>query len=254
MSHTKPDLLDTWVYKSFPPLLGTLKDKFGFEIPLKWVDTSRQLHSHIFPSIQGRPYDAESGRVADVYNASDYFYQNLLGPSKKVLDFGAGYGRQSFLWTHLQRDVTYYAIDAVEGSYILQRKVFESLPEIVLHDYIDSPKNFKILNETFSDQSRIYHLPSWRLDLIPDQSLDLIMAVQVLQEIPGDFVGPVLREFSRMIKPGGKLYIRDHENWEPSHSIKIRDVLETQGWWLSFVHPGLDEKDIHGIPRIWFKI
>ncbi len=221
----------------------------GYDIPLEWVETSRRCHEAVVRRVLARPYESQKYRHIDFYNATDYLFQTLLGPSGKVLDFGAGYGRQAFLWTGLNERVAYAAIDGIEGSYLLQNRVFQSLPDMEFREYMGGPDGFSLPPDNRGKV--IAHLPTWRMDLLPDGYFDLIVCCQVLQEIPGRLVQPILDCFRRVIRPGGKLYIRDVEWWRPSHRFRIGRYLLKQGWRLAFRHPGVDTRDIHSIPRIW---
>ncbi len=242
------DLLEKWL-GWLSPRHGLWNDCLGYHVPEEWVEASRQCHQQVVPSVLGRPYDHQKYRHIDFYNGTDYLFQTLQGPSENILDFGAGYGRQSFLWTSLNSPVTYVAVDGIEGSYLLQNRVCQALPEVEFVDYVTDGESFSIPAKGHGKQIR--HLPTWRLDLLPDDYFDLITCVQVLPELPGKLIRPLLDEFQRVIRPGGKLYIRDCEYWRPSHNVRIGRYLLEHGWRLAFKHPGIHTRDIHSVPRIW---
>lgn len=189
-------------------------------------------------------------------NAQDYIMANMYpmpGPSKgrRVLDFGSGFGRQANLWNQMEDDkYVHISMDAIPKSYCLQHFYYSN---------IDRP-NFEyaiLKDELVLDDSSagIYHIPTWRFDLIPDNYLDKIVVVQVLQEINEKLVKHVLKEFHRVLKPTGSLYIRDHGNsWRPAHKINIDQYLvKNAGFTLEYKMHAVDRKEVHGIPRIFRK-
>ncbi|MFN8308924.1 MAG: class I SAM-dependent methyltransferase [Chitinophagales bacterium] len=188
-------------------------------------------------------------------NALDFVFPNIYPSPKRykivnVLDFGAGFGRQAALYTKPDSPYHYIAMDAIPKSYCLQYTYFKALDRNVA-DYLDHPDGFKLnlQGKGFS------HIPTWRYDLIPDGSLDLVICVQVLPELSSELVKKMIAEFSRMLKPGGMIYIRDHkEKWVPAGTVDKDAVLRSNGFVKEFEAHVVDKGDIHGIPRIWRKI
>jgi SAM-dependent methyltransferase len=167
---------------------------------------------------------------------------------KNVLDFGAGYGRQANLWSENAENI-YIGMDAIPNSYCLQHIYYSNLGR-PFYEYISNPADFKISNE----KKGIYHVPTWRYDLIPDNFIDMVMAVQVFQELSSKLVSKMLVEFHRVLKPGGMLYIRDHgETWKPAGKMNIDEFLLSHGYTLEFKPHIVLDGDLHGIPRIWRK-
>ena len=91
----------------------------------EWSKVSYSRDAKIFKNID---YKTDANRYfkgLGNYNSQDYFYANLIPhPSDteqtRVLDFGAGFGRQSNLWTQLKSDTVYVGMDAIPKSYCLQ--------------------------------------------------------------------------------------------------------------------------------------
>ena len=68
-------------------------------------------------------------------------------------------------------------------------------------------KNIKdILN---SNEPAIYHVPTWKFPLIDDNSIDLVTATWVLNEITFSGIMWLMSNCIRTLKIGGSLYIRD---------------------------------------------
>jgi hypothetical protein len=93
----------------------------------------------------------------------------------------------------------------------------------------------------------------------------MVLCVQVLPEINEQLVIHMLDNFRRCLKPGGALFVRDHETaWQPAHLLKLNELLPKFGFELEFrpyvvdTHPSLYSghdfpPDIHGVPSIWRK-
>jgi SAM-dependent methyltransferase len=202
-------------------------------------------------------------RIVDVYNAIDFLLQNLypvperMRP-KRVLDFGPGYGRQLNLWSRVE-DITYVAMDAIELPYTLQSFYLTQFG-------LPTSEYTKGDNISIGAAPGIYHLPTWRADLLPDAFFDLVICTQVLTEIPPTMVNSAIQTFRRCVKPGGAVYIRDHGLApELMHDIDVDAVLSSNGFTLEFrpyiidTHWEPDDQtglaaDIHGIPRMFRRI
>jgi len=217
------------------------------------VEKSHSYHKKLVNKLN-LDIDIDKYKDFSVYNAQDYLFQNLYPVPdrmeiKHVLDFGAGYGRQANLWTQLRDDVVYVAMDAIEAPYCMQYLYYQFL-EKPFHDYVEEKDKFEI-----NDDPGIYHLPTWRKDLLPHNFFDMIICVQVLQELNARLVREMVKTFHEVLKPGGALYIRDHDQaWKPAHLINLNDYLKKKGFVLEFRPHVIDKEDIHGIPRIWRKI
>lgn len=184
------------------------------------------------------------------YTAIDDRFQTLTEqPLRTILDFGSGIGRQAFLWSHLRGDAKLYSVDAIESLYLLQSEAYRRLFGGRLIEYFTEPAFETALAASPADA--VVHLPTWRLSAIPDGSVDLLICVQVLQELTEPTVRYVLREFRRIARPGGLLYIRDKEFWMPAHKIRVGRALLADGWRLVFRYPGDEGTEIAGVPRLW---
>lgn len=216
------------------------------------VEKMKKIDLKILSNL-GLKYEGNYYQNIGVNSASDYLFQNAyLVPERRVvkniLDFGAGYGRQALMWSQ-NSEILYCGVDAIPKSYLLQNLYYSKLNS-PFYDYLDDPDNFKI------DQNKrgIYHLPTWRLDLIENESFDLVSCVQVINELSYSLTVNSVSEFKRILKPGGALYIRDHENHKMVHGKSIDSLLIKNGFVLEYKPHIADSIDCHGIPRIWRKI
>lgn len=185
-----------------------------------------------------------------LYTAIDYKFQNITGTKvDNILDFGSGIGRQAFQWCS-QGSVNLFSVDAIESLYMLQNDVYSLLFPDKLIEYFYGPERFCDPG-FYSMRDKLYHLPTWKLDLLPDRYFDLIICVQVLQELNKETLRFLLRQFRRIVKKNGILYIRDNEFWKPAHKLRVGRELLEQGWELIFKYTGHEGADIAGIPRLW---
>ncbi|HEY1614805.1 MAG TPA: class I SAM-dependent methyltransferase [Rhizomicrobium sp.] len=191
------------------------------------------------------------------YNAQDFVFQRAyplpeaMRP-RVVLDFGAGFGRMANLaFGAGASDVQLLiAVDAIPGPYLTQKVYYEGLG-LEVAEYIDASPAFDFRRE--SARHQLIHIPTWRLDLIPDNSVDLVCCVQVLKELPGEVLIFALRHFSRILKARGAIYIRDHEQYHHPNQMPVNELLLSSGFALEFRPMLHDRVEIHGLPRIWRK-
>lgn len=222
-------------------VVANIKEKFALLIVMALATAGKGEFNDWF-----RSYDPS---VISRYTAVDYKLQTLTGATiRNVLDFGSGIGRQAFQWCSEEK-VTFFSVDAIESLYLLQNRIYSELYPDKLVEYFHNPREFL---DTVRHPTRglLYHLPTWRLDALPDGYFDLIVCVQVLQEISQRTLTYLLEQFRRIVKKGGYLYIRDKEFWMPNHKVRVGRQLLRQGWQLIFRYPG-DEGEIEGVPRLW---
>lgn len=243
-----PDLLKwmSWFRTDYP-------DYINDDRITKLVDASRANDERITRSLGLELDTSVYDKRVGLNNAHDHLLpQSYPVPERArirtVLDFGAGYGRQANLWTTQDPDICYIGMDAIVNSYCLQHLYYNGLG-VPFADYIDAPSTF-----TFQPKPGIQHVPTWRSDLVPDGSVDLVMCVQVLPELNSRLVRHMLGEFHRVLKPGGALYIRDHAyTWKPTDTFNVEQHLGSNGFDLEFRAHIINDVELHGIPRIWRK-
>lgn len=230
-------------------------DYFPDETMLQLVEISRRKDQAIFNKLSIKydwsKYDKQIGRR----NAQDYLLANFYPVPQRnkiynILDFGAGYGRQANIWTQKRNDTIYVGMDAIPKSYCLQHLYYNHL-DTPCFDYVENCENFTI-NPL---QKGIYHLPTWRHDLLPDSFFDLVICVQVLPEINRRLVKHMLNVFFRVLKPGGGLFIRDPgSKFKAGNKLNVDEAVSKSGFALEFRPYIIDGVDLHSFPRIWRKI
>lgn len=218
----------------------------------QWVKVSRANDERVLRALGLTADMSVYDRRVGLNNAHDLLFPLAIPVPVRnrittVLDLGAGYGRQANLWTTQVSGMRYIGMDAIVNSYCLQHLYYKALSPGGINDYIDEP-------ERFSVREGINHLPTWRTDLLADDSVDLVMCVQVLPELNARLVAHLIGEFRRMLKPGGALYIRDHGyTWKPTGRFDVERHLAASGFDLEYKAHVINDVDIHGIPRIWRK-
>jgi len=208
-----------------------------------------------FLNAHGLEHDDQCLLKVAAYNAEDYIFQNFYPVPerqkiKRILDFGGGYGRQINLWSGDENLEDFVMVDAIPNSYCMQ-SVYCRSSGLDVNEYLDAPDTMTIRP---SSEPTVHHLPTWRLDLLPDEYFDAITCIQVLTELNSSLCLYVLQQFHRVLRPGGMLYIRDHDSRFAPNKISLPAVLPNFGFVLEFRPHGVDQKEIHGIPKIWRKL
>ncbi len=236
-----------WFQMDYPDYLPS-----SLVLPL--IDKSKDKDEIILQKL-ALDYDFSNyNKRVGINNAHDFIFPQMYPAPERnrirnVIDFGAGYGRQANLWTDKVKEGIFLGIDAIPNSYCLQHLYYSKCGP-ALTDYIDAPDEFKLKDGMHG----IFHLPTWRTDLIPDNTFDLVMCVQVLPELNSTLVSHMFDVFQRVLRPGGMLYIRDHAyTWKPAGKADTEALLMDKGFSLEFKAHIINDKDLHGVPRIWRK-
>lgn len=193
--------------------------------------------------------------VADFarYTAQDHWFTRCYPMpdrfrSRVMLDLGPGNGRLANAFLHGDGPVdTVIAVEGIAGPYLTQRAYYAGLG-LRVADYLDTDA-FDVAAAAADHD--VVHLPTWRLDLVPDASVDLVCAVQVLKELPAATVRFVLRHLRRVVRPGGAVYVRDHLEGHDLTGLPTDELLLQRGFALEFAPQVRDRVDLHGVPRVF---
>ncbi|QYK43085.1 MAG: hypothetical protein KF887_08315 [Paracoccaceae bacterium] len=198
------------------------------------------------------------------YNAQDHILMHAYPVPERMrprvlLDFGAGHGRLANLGFNApdpkQRLTHYIAVDAIPSTYFVQRAYLSALG-LKVWDYLDHREtrpDAAAVRAAMADH-QVIHLPTWRLDLLPDGVADMVSCVQVLKELPGQMVVDAVRAFARLTGPNGAVYQRDHLQFHDPNHVPIDRLLAAAGFAPEWTPPIRDRTDLHGVPRIWRKV
>jgi SAM-dependent methyltransferase len=239
------------------------KERFTtyFEPAAELVDLSfavtRKVYERVRTASATFP-DLRAPLPVDYRNAEDFTFQNAYpiperAKISRILDFGPGYGRQINIWAQRVPNLVYCGMEAIENGYCCQNLYWTAASLLPVIDYVADPERFRI-----TAAPGIYHLPTWRYDLLPSDFFDLVIAVGVLPELSDRLALHLLELFKRCLKVGGALYIRDHDlRFLPAshtHTLDLHELLPSFGFQLEFRPYLHDLEEIHGVPRLWRKI
>ena len=198
------------------------------------------------------------------YNAQDHILMHAYPvPARNVprvlLDFGAGHGRLANLGFNApdpeQRFAKMIAVDAIASTYFTHLSYYRALG-LRVWEYLDhqgdKPAQADVAR-AMVDHDGI-HLPTWRIDLVPDGSVDMVSCIQVLKELPGLLVPDILKVFGRVTSVCGAIYIRDHQQFHNPNHMPVDLLLQANGFDREFAPHWRDRIEIHGLPRIWRKV
>jgi SAM-dependent methyltransferase len=267
--HEVPDWMVGWLYKDQTSWIDFDAYRGGADLAaiFRWASwkppscflSGEPFTTHLDASIAydrgvlsalGVEVDEAALRDTAILNAMDLaFSQACLVPErllpKRVLDFGAGQGRQYNLLHRYSAMTHYVAMDATPMLACAQR------------DYLGG--SGAQVSDYFADgrielDAPIVLLPTWRHDLLPDASLDLVMAVEVLPELPEAMLPWTVAMFARKLRPGGALYLRDPELALSRNRVPVAPLLEAAGFALEFRPQWMGDQDCPGVPRVWRRL
>jgi SAM-dependent methyltransferase len=196
-----------------------------------------------------------------LYNAQDYCFQRLYPvpdrqTPRRILEIGSGHGRLANLLFGASDTNTefFVSLDAIPAPYLTQRLYYRALGLRVFDYVFDAPGAQALDLANMAREFDILHLPTWRIDLLPDNWFDMISCIQVLKELPPELVINLLPHFWRALKPGGALYIRDHLQFHNPNQLPHEELLRANGFVMEYCPHVVDRRDVWGIPRIYRKL
>ena len=181
--------------------------------------------------------------------------------SRVHLDIGPGLGANAVYSTILMKNL-YVSFEAHPVSYDVQRDFFRALRILSLSykdpiDLYSSGQSHAEIAEffrTYHSECKVTHCPSWYSQLWPANSVDLITATWVLNELNTAGCLWILYQAMRVLKKGGFFYIRDSGLLKPMrHQINYDDALVRIGFKKIMELNVVNRVDMHGIPRIFQK-
>jgi SAM-dependent methyltransferase len=196
----------------------------------------------------------------------DYCALRTMCPDLKTgldhLDIGPGLGANA-IYSRLGLDSTYYSLEAYPASYQVQRSFLRALSagEGKYFDTIDC-ENLEQSDETIATELNskgkyhYKHVPSWHADLVKADSIDLVTATWVLNELNAAGICWILTQVHRTLKPGGYFYIRDSHKLKPQrHDLSYDDFLISKLGYRNVKMLDVKNRvDIHGVPRVYQKV
>lgn len=221
----------------------------------------RGLVAHLFPHLVDDARVASNIECTALTRTQDYgairtFCTDLV-EAPAHLDIGPGLGSHA-LYSLRHLGGRYLGLEASPHSYSIQRHVFRFLVEggpgyldpIVMEELGASDAD---VAAAIADTARpITHVPSWLADAVPDDSIDLVTATFVLNEVSPAAIVWLLHHISRTVRVGGYVYLRDSGRRKPNRHDLDYDAMLVE---LGFEECGrLDVEnrvDMFGIPRAY---
>lgn len=246
--------MDTWQHSNDI-------NKSFFEVDKVLIDKSHKFQKAVLDSIcEGNEVlDYDENGAGDFVNALDYqLITEITKDTRKekienIMDFGAGYGRETNLFTQHPDFKEYTIVEAIEDSYVVQSVYMKVASDKILENCV---LNESLLGDLdfVSDGRKLNHLLTFDMDLIPDEHFDLIICSNVLNEITPEVFTYAIKQISRVLKKGGILYVKDHGLGDQcGHQYYDNDVLESLNFTLEYRPFVEDMKDIWTVPRIYRK-
>lgn len=112
-------------------------------------------------------------------------YDSITRPLNKkvgsIMEIGAGYGRNAFVFLNLRPQSKYIIVDIPPALYISQRYLSSQFPHLTIFEYRNF-KSFIEIEKEFNNSQLIFLMP-WQLGMIPDKSIDVFVAIDSLHEM-----------------------------------------------------------------------
>lgn len=226
----------------------------------------RLFCKHFFPMLPWSGYNLETNIICNaLVRTQDYCfiktYCNDLEGKIKHLDIGSGLGNHALYSLKAWENSEFYALEASPKSYAVQRHFLRFISPSP-GSYLDliECENFELDVQSMSvelnekNNYRIKHCPSWFFPLIQEESINLVTATWVLNEISFSGILWLISNASRVLRQGGYFYIRDSGKLKPNrHSINYDDLLKKIGFKEIGRLNVTNRIDYFGIPRAYQK-
>lgn len=154
----------------------------------QFAEEYNQLHAGVIKASGEAPQYFAAYKPADVLR-----HLASAGTSLKeltILDFGCGVGESLSHFRQLFPDADIIGADV-------------------------SSKSLEVAARRYAGIARLVHLPAGEMNLLPDASVDVAFSACVFHHIPHAEHDRVLRQLLRIVKPGGWLFVFEHNPLNP---------------------------------------
>lgn len=250
-----------WYVKKHTPKVLVLENHD--EVNQYMISEVTRSFKHFFPFLSFTETWKNHIEAQALARAQDYFFVKKFCKDLPLkinhIDIGPGLGCAAIASNKFLNS-TFYALEACPMSYGVQRDYFRFIspyPGAYL-DVIEC-ENYQlqpdvIINEIKKSDYRIKHIPSWRFPWLDKESMDLMSATFVLNELNYAGILWILSNATRVIKKGGYFYIRDSEILKPgTHNIDYDKVLSKIGFKKIQKLRFKNRHVYFGIPRLYQK-
>ncbi|HOI72920.1 MAG TPA: putative sugar O-methyltransferase [Syntrophales bacterium] len=115
---------------------------------------------------------------------------------RSIIELGGGYGRTAYAFLSLLPSVRYFMVDIPPALYIAERYLTRQFPDRKIFPY-RSFKDFRDVDAEFREAQIAFLMPE-QLDLLPDRSVDLFLAVDCLHEMRPEQIMRYYRTIDRI--------------------------------------------------------
>ena len=172
--------------------------------------------------------------VNSIKTAAKEFFKKS-NKKKTVLELGAGYGRDAYVFLSSNSNVRYIIVDIPPAIYVSEEYLSSIFPELNIFSYRPF-ENFKDIEKDFYRADIVFLLP-FQMTKIPDETIDLILTISSLHEMKRNQISNYLKQFNRLLRLNGFVYIKQ---WF-SGAVLFEDITITQkdypipeGWKIIF--------------------
>jgi len=248
-----------YVIKKTPEFIKTNKTNIYIK---KLYKIFEEFFFEKYPYIKKDTQNTNSFKSQSIARAQDLSfikkYAKNLKKNINVLDIGPGLcGMLPTL--DLEYNLNYFAVEADPMTYEAQleflklfcyKKNIKIFDTIEAEDYLDLTKIKKEISK-----QKICHIPSWNFDLIKDNTMDIAVAMFMLNELTYSGIFWLLSKTISKLKIGGYLYVRDSNILKPGcHNFDYNNELLKLGFEEVAFYRIKNRLDFFGIPRIYKKV
>ncbi|HLN19071.1 MAG TPA: putative sugar O-methyltransferase [Patescibacteria group bacterium] len=155
--------------------------------------------------------------LLEYYSIKDYISRD----SKKwICELGPGYGRNTYIFLKLEKNVRYILVDISPALYISERYLSEVFPDKKIFRFRNFT-SYKEIQEEFESSDVCFILPS-QLQYLPDDMIDLFINISSFHEMRLEQIRYYFEEISRVLKKDGLLYLKQWKNaFIPFENVRI---------------------------------
>lgn len=250
-------------YEYYPTRKELLRDDHdAVEADLRSV--LRGALDHYFPVIPFEASMANNIKCTAGVRTQDYCAIRLfcddLPAEPRHMDLGPGLGSHA-LYSLRHLNSRYYGVEASPFSYGAQRLMFRYLAENaseyfdpVAAERVGAEKSVIMANLADPERYRIKHVPSWYLDGVPAEGIDLVTGTWMLNEITPAGIVWLMHHAMRALAVGGYFYIRDSGKRKPNrHQVNYDALLQEFGFEPAGSLEVENRVDMFGFPRAYRK-
>jgi putative sugar O-methyltransferase len=143
-----------------------------------------------------------------------------MGGIKTILELGAGYGRNAFVFLKLKPGIKYIVVDIFPALYISSRYLSNQFPGKKTFQYREF-ESFAQVKQEFAQADMVFLMPH-QLQYLPEKSIDLFINISSFHEMIKAQMEYYFSEVARLTK--GYLYFKQwKESKIPGDNIIIKE-------------------------------